>query len=157
MVSLDIPDKDVQAALGVLAIRHGHLEYILKMTVKTLCKFSIQKALAATNKQNARRLRKRIEKEARQVLGEGEALDKLLDFLQRSWAVSDRRNSFIHNLWARQKKNGPLLIQNDDHTWKLAPDALELRKLSNEIESITNELNRCRLEGRLFDVPVKTP
>ena len=149
MIYPDIPDKDVQAALGIVAIRHGHLEYILKMTVKSLCGLSIEEALTETNKQNARRLRKRIEDEALKTLEKGEALEWLIGVLHRSWQASDLRNTFIHNMWAKEL-DGPLLMQNDDHTWRLAPTDQELQQLSDEIQVITKEINTERLEGKLF-------
>ena len=38
MILFSVPgDKNLQAALGVLVIRHGHLEYTLRMTIKSLC------------------------------------------------------------------------------------------------------------------------
>lgn len=149
MIYPDIPDKDTQAALGVVAIRHGHLEYILKMTVKSLCGLSIEEALKETNKLNAARLRKRIESEAQAILKEGDTLEWLIEMLRRSWQASDLRNTVIHNIWAKEL-DGPLLMQNDDYTWRPAPTVQELQLLSDEIQAITKEINTSRLDGKLF-------
>jgi len=151
MIFFSLPeDKSVQAALGVLVVRHGHLEYVLRMTIKSLCSFSIKDALTDTNKQNAGKLRKRIEKEAKDRLGQCAALDKLLNWLKRSWKASDERNLYVHSVWAREL-DGPLQIQSEDFSWRPPPTVQEFEKLSNEIKSITDELNEDRLYGSLFE------
>ena len=49
MIYLHIPDDpSVVAAVGRIALRHGQLDYILRMTIKTLGGLSIQDALDAT-------------------------------------------------------------------------------------------------------------
>jgi hypothetical protein len=149
MIYPDIPGSmNVQAALGVLVVRHGHLEYILRMTIKSLCGLSIHDALIDTNKQGAKRLRERIEKEAESRLGQCAALEKLLKLLRRSWKASDERNLYVHNVWAREL-DGPLKIQSEDFSWMGAPTAQELERLSDEIKDITDELNEDRLHGSL--------
>jgi len=149
MILFSLPeDKNVQAALGVLVIRHGHLEYTLKMTIKSLCNLSIQDALTATNKQTAGNLRKRIEKEAKNRLGQCAALEKLLKLLKRSWKVSDERNLYVHSVWAHEL-DGPSQIQSNDFIWRPLPTVPKLKKLANKIEKITEELNEDRLHGSL--------
>lgn len=149
MILFSIPeDKNVQAALGVLVIRHGHLEYTLRMTIKSLCDLSIHDALSDTNKQTAKMLRIRIEKEARNRLGQCEALKGLLKFLKRSWKASDERNLYVHSVWAHEL-DGPTQIQSKDFIWRPLPTVPELDKLANEIKSIAAELNEYRIHGLL--------
>jgi hypothetical protein len=82
-IEFNIPeDKEVQAALGVLVVRHGHLEYLLRLTVKSLLQLPIHEALTQTNKKGVKALREKIEKEAKERLRQGIALDNLLDFLK---------------------------------------------------------------------------
>ena len=150
-INFSLPeDKNMQAALGVLVIRHGHLEYILRMTIKSLCDLSIHDALTDTNKHGAAKLRIRIEKEAKNRLGQCAALEKLLKWLDRSWKVSDERNLYVHSVWAHEL-DGPLQIQSEDLSWRPLPTVPELEKLSNEIKSITEELNEDRLYGSLLE------
>lgn len=60
MILLNIPDDPtVLAALGKVAIRHGQLDYILRMTVKSILALSIREALDATARQGSKDLRKR--------------------------------------------------------------------------------------------------
>lgn len=149
MIYPDIPrNENIQAILGVLVVRHGHLEYILRMTIKSLCGLSIHDALTDTRKQGVAILRSRIEKEAKDRLGQCVALKKLLKWLRRSWKASDERNLYVHGLWAREL-DGPLQIQKEDFSWMPAPTTQELEILSNEIKNITDELNEDRLHGSL--------
>lgn len=150
MIIFSLPDEEVQAALGRVAITHGHLEYILKMTIKSLSGRSIEDALNSTNKKQASTLRQLIEKEAKDKLGQCTELEQLLDFIGRAWKASDKRNQFIHNLWAREL-DGPLLFQNDGCTRCPAPTKEELDILSQEISAITSELNESRLRGTIFE------
>lgn len=150
-IEFNIPeDKEVQSALGVLVVRHGHLEYLLRLTVKSLLQLPIHEALTQTNKKGVKALREKIEKEAKERLRQGIALDKLLDFLKRSWEASDKRNIFVHNLWASER-GGPLMIQNDDFSWSRPPSSREIEDLSRKIQTITHELNKDRKNGDLSE------
>jgi len=156
MILFSVPeDKNVQAALGVLVIRHGHLEYTLRMTIKSLCALSIQDALIDTNKKTAKTLRERIKKEAKNRLGKCAALQKLLKLLERSWKASDERNLYCHIVWAYEL-DGPQQILGKNFIWRPLPTVPELEKLANEIESITEELNEERLHGPLSEAIQKT-
>ena len=156
MIFFSLPqDKNVQAALGALIIRHGHLEYTLRMTIKSLCNLSIQDALTNTNKQTAGRLRQRIKKEAKKRLGQCTALEKLLKWLDHAWKLSDERNLYVHSVWAHELDGSPQ-IQSEDLIWRPLPTVPELEKLSNEIESITEEINEDRLNGYLSEAIQKS-
>lgn len=78
MMMFHVPsDKDLLAAIGEVALRHEHLNHILRMTIKTLARLDIDEALDATAYDSSSQLRERIKKLARQRLGEGEPLLKL--------------------------------------------------------------------------------
>lgn len=156
MIYFDLPEEAaVRAALGNLVIRHGHLEYILKMTIKSLCDLSIEDALKNTKRHGAKKLRERIEKEAENRLGQCAAFEKLKDWLHRSWKASDERNLYVHSLWAREL-DGPLLIQGEDFDWRPPPTLQELETLTNKIKKITDELNVDRLEGSVYEAIEQT-
>ena len=94
-------DPLLLAAFGKVAIRHGHLEHALRMTMKTLAHLSVEEALDATRYESPANLRRRIRKVARRKLGEGQALLKLEALLERCNRATEKRNIFIHSLWAR--------------------------------------------------------
>ena len=150
MITFSFPDDEVLAALGRVTIAHGHHEYILKMTIKSLFDYSIDEALSATDKKAIVKLRKKIENKAMEKLGRCTALDELKRFLARSWSVSDRRNLYVHNLWAGEL-DGPILLRNNNNSWEPAPSKDVLYALSQEILEINNELNLSRLVGVIFE------
>lgn len=149
MIYMGIPqDKNIQAGFGILAIRSGQLDYALRMTIKSLAKLSPEEALDATVWEGSKQLRKRINKLATQRLGEGSSLLKLQAILERANRATDKRNKYVHSLWA-QELDGPAVIRNNDHSWEPVPSAQELEKLANDIHTITQELNTARQVGFL--------
>lgn len=150
MVYLGLPsDRDLLAAYGAVTIRHGQLDYILQMTIGSIEGISVEEAVDATAYQGSRQLRERIKQFAKQKLGEGEALLRLQALLQRAKRVSDKRNEFVHALWAHELDGEPV-IRTDDHKLVSVPTVAELNSLAGEIYDLTEELNRARLEGFLF-------
>lgn len=72
-------DVETTAALGKIAVYHGQLEYILRMTIKSILGLELLDALEMTRRKQSRELRERIQKEARQKLGDGDVFDRLND------------------------------------------------------------------------------
>jgi hypothetical protein len=78
MIHMAIPeDQAILAAVGKIALRHGQLDHVLRMTIKSLTGVSANEAIDATARQGSRKLRERIRKLARRRLGEGVALVQL--------------------------------------------------------------------------------
>jgi hypothetical protein len=150
MIYLHIPDDPaVVAAIGRIALRHGQLDYILRMTIKTLGGLSIQDALDATARLGSRDLRERIRKLARQRLGEGAPLLRLEAVLQRAAKATDRRNHLLHTLWAHELDGAPVIRDENDHSFKAISAPQELDAVANSLAEITAELNAARLDGFL--------
>jgi|SRR5208283_503182 len=141
-------DKDVLAALGAVSVRHGQLEYILRMTVGTLVGVSQTEAFGATAKQGSQELRTRLLKLAKRRFGDGKPLVLLQALLHRAELASQQRNELIHNLWA-QVLDGDTVVLGREHKPSTAPSATELEILAEEIHSITFELIKARQEGFL--------
>lgn len=156
MITFGLPDdQKLLAAFGSLTIRHGQLDYSLRMMTKTLGNVSITEALDATARQGSAELRKRILGLAKKKIGDGEALLKLQALLERSKQVSEKRNDFIHSLWAHELDGSPV-IRQEDHSWKETPKTEELQDLANQILGIANELNQARLDGFISEALKKT-
>ena len=98
----------------------------------------------------SRSLRKRINKLARKELGDSKALLKLQAVLGRAEGVTDKRNKYIHSIWAKELDGDPGIMGVSGQL-KPLPTIKELEELSKEIEEITKELNQARLEGFIFD------
>ena len=144
------PDRKLLAAFGELALRHEHLNHILRMTIKTLADLRPDEALGATAYDGSRQLRGRIRKLARQRLSEGAPLLKLQALLERCRHATDRRNELMHWIWAKEL-DGEAMRLGPDHKSYPLPSLNDLKRLSSEIESLTTELNVARLKGFLFE------
>jgi hypothetical protein len=152
MIYLHIPeDPAVVAAVGRIALRHVQLDYILRMTIKTLAGLSIKDALDATARLGSRDLRERIRKLARQRLGEGAPLLRLEAILQRAAKATDRRNHLLHTLWAHELDGVPVIRDEENHTFKAISTPAELDVVAGTLAEIASELNMARLDGFLCE------
>jgi len=151
MIMFHVPDdKELLAAFGEMALRHEHLNYILRMTIKTLAQLTPQEALDATVNDGSRQLRERVRKLARQRLGEGEPLLKLQALMRGCQRVTDKRNELVHSVWAKEL-DGEAQLRNAVHIGRPLPTRQELSDLSSEILDLTNTLNQARLDGFLSE------
>jgi len=147
---LDIPeDKNVLAALGRIAVRHGQLDHLFRLTVKTILNISITEALDATDGFSSRDLRKRVRQLAKQKLGEGDALVRLDALLSRASRATGKRNDILHSVVAYDEHGNPY-VKDDDHQWKPHPNATELQAVADELAAVASDLNKARfLDGFL--------
>ena len=139
-------DMGLLAAIGEVALRHEHLNHILRMTIKTLARLEVDEALDATAYDSSSQLRERIRKLARQRLGEGEPLLKLQALLERCKRATEKRNDLIHSVWG-QELDGVPARKGSSPDWKPLPTAPELHGLAEDIMRLTGELNEARLGG----------
>ncbi len=149
MITLDIPtDPQLMAAVGKEALRHGQLDYVLRMTVKSILKLSIRDALDATDRQGSHGLRDRVRKLAKQKFGEGETLVRLDALLARSRRATANRNEVLHSLWAR-KAGKPIIRDDDGYAFRQIPTVTELEKMADDLAEAASELNDARMNGFL--------
>jgi hypothetical protein len=149
MIMFHVPkDPELLAALGVVSLRHEHLNHILKMTIKSIANLTPAEAVDATQFEGSRSLRERVRKLARQKLGEGEPLLKLQALLTRAGRLTDQRNKLTHGLWAKEL-DGDLGVMGVFGELLPLPSVNELKTLAGEIEALTKEFNNARLEGFL--------
>lgn len=149
MMMFHVPtDKDLLAAIGEVALRHEHLNHILRMTIKTLARLEVNEALDATTYDSASQLRERIKKLARQRLGEGEPLLKLQALLERCKRATEKRNDLIHSVWG-QELDGDPARKGAGHEWRSLPTVAELHELAEDLARLTAQLNEARSQGFL--------
>ena len=150
MLKFDVPeDEALLAAFGEVGLRHEHLNHILRMTIRTLANLEIDEAIDATLHDSPSTLHERVRKLARQRLGEGHALLKVQALIGRCRRLTDKRNEYVHSVWAREL-DGPSMRRDRNSEWLPLPTLLELQALSSELLKITGELNKARLEGFIF-------
>lgn len=150
-MTLHIPaDRDLLAAIGEVTLRHEHLNHILRMTIKTLARLDVDEALDATAYNSSSTLRERINKLARQRLGEGEPLLKLQAILERCKRATESRNTLVHSVWGKELDGDPAL-KSCGKEWGRVPTTAEMRDLAENLSQLTLQLNQARLEGFLRD------
>ena len=152
MISFHVPqDREMLAAFGEVALRHEHMNHILKMTIKTLAGVTVDEAIAATSYESSAQLRDRVRKIARQRLGEGTPLIKLQAILANCKRLTEKRNEFVHGLWA-QELDGNAHLRDAYGGTRPLPKLEKPHHLAHELEQLTNQLNFERLEGFLQKV-----
>ena len=152
MITFGMPkDKKLLAAMGRVAIADSQLNFILRMTIKSILGLlSVQDARDRTYRKSSSKLRKLIKREARRKLGEGEALSRLEEILTRVACTTERRNKLLHGLFAENIDTGEQLIWGADNTFRKLPPVEELRTLEDEFEALRLELDEARREGFLY-------
>jgi hypothetical protein len=151
-----IPDNPaLLQAVGVVALRHAHLDHTLKMTIKTLTGVSVGEALAATEYESSSSLRDRIRRLAKRAIGDGTALVRLQALMTRCKSATEKRNELMHSIWGRELDGDPQVRGSDG--WRPLPTVEELETLARSIKSLTFELNNERLEGFLAEAMKSKP
>jgi hypothetical protein len=151
-VALEFPDDpNLLEAAGKVALAHGQLELMLRMTIKTLDGLSVQDALTLTAKRKNWGLRKDIEKKFSQKTNDGTLRKTLIDLLARCEELSDQRNKLLHNAWAIAP-DGSVVTKGDTHAWGPAPTADDLTKLASKIKKHVELMNQARLTGFIAEV-----
>lgn len=141
-------DVRLLAAFGEVALRHEHMNHILKMTIKSLTDVTPAEAIAATMFESSTQLRERVRKIARKRLGEGTALVKLQAIVANCKRLTEKRNELVHGLWAREL-DGEAHVRDAYGEERPLPTVEDLKDLARELEQLTNHLNFERLEGFL--------
>jgi len=147
MMTFHIPDDPILKALGWISVAHAHLDYILRMTFKTLAEVSIDDALEATEGTGSAVLRDRLRKLAKKVLGEGAALIKFQAVLHRCRLATEQRNDLVHNIITQDIEGGEARMRTRHGSWTAVPTVAELKQLAKVITGLWQEVNGARLDG----------
>ncbi len=150
-------DKELLAEIGVVTLRHEHLNHILKMTVRSIEDMSIKEALDELKYKGTSYLRRRIEDSVKEKLGDSETLLKFQAILDRVKSVTEKRNKIIHGLWAKELDGDPGIIEyfEDFEDLSPLPTVDDLKNLGKEIEETTKKLNEARLDGGFLKEALK--
>lgn len=153
MVVFHVPKSPkYQRLVGRIAVRHAHLDYVLRMTIKSLTRVGVDEGLDATRYENSSLLRDRIKKIAKKELGDGAAFVKLQALMERAARCTGKRNRLLHSIVARDlDEEGRAMLRDEDEGWKRLPSIPELTKLETDIRTLVNEINEARLMGFLAE------
>jgi|KBSSwiStaDraftv2_1062776.scaffolds.fasta_scaffold916640_1 hypothetical protein len=150
MVVHHVPDPLTLQALGLVALRHGQLEYALRGVIKSLTGKGLLVSLDSTFTQRAWSLRKDILDIAEAKLGAGAHLISLGDLIDQAEAVSLRRNKYLHSLYAQELDGDPMLLTEERKGGKGSkierkrepiPTPDQLNALAREIETLADKLH----------------
>jgi hypothetical protein len=142
-------DTSLLAAIGRIAVLHGHLEYAWRMTIKRLTGAAVGKSLRETELNQFPKLKCRIKK-ALQPVGDPAAV-KLLQILDRSKRATDRRNELLHGFWCKRVSDGLPVIRAErgkkprDSFLRPIPTLSELDDLANDLKQVVDDLNRATM------------
>jgi hypothetical protein len=151
-VNLQLPDEPgLLEAAGRVALAHGQLELMLRMTVKTLAGLTVKEALNATEKSKNWELRKDIVSLFNNKTKDPSLRLKLKAILGDCGRLSDERNRLLHNAWALAV-DGSVVSKGPDHAWGSAAGPDDLDELASEISGAVANLNRERLRGFIRQV-----
>jgi hypothetical protein len=159
MIHFALPtDREVLSAIGIVAIRHAQLEYVLRMMIKSLGGVTIRQALDATSRVSVAVIRDRIKKLAKKRFGDGNVLLQLEAMMKNCGSATAKRNSLLHGFAARELDgSGGVITQDDNHEWRPFPSSQELSSLAIELATLVEELNEARLHGYLKEAMDRYP
>jgi hypothetical protein len=147
LLHFHIPDDAaLMAAIGRVSVLHSRLDYVLRLTIKTLSGMEFNKAMDATQNETSSGLRQRVNKWGERVLGESEALIELQAYVKRCERVSRQRNELLHSLYAKELDGEPVILDRD-RKQKPIPTVPELRTIENELQTLCDEMNAARFDG----------
>jgi hypothetical protein len=145
-------------AFGRVSVVHTHLDHVLRLMIKTLANVAAEVALSATESEGSAVLRDRIKKLAKQRLGEGAALLKVQDTVERCRRVTQRRNDLIHSTIASDW----LGVDEEARMYRAGfpvaplPTVKELESLEKEMGQLIAEIEQARLVGWLAEALAKS-
>lgn len=157
LVTFSLPrDRDVLAAFGAVALSHVHLDYILRLMVKTLAGITVDEARLATAGDGSAALRETVRRLAKDVMGETPEYLRTRALLTRCKILTGKRNKLMHGVCAREINTAAMsddeimgdAIMLDEHLGSSPmPSATELLALAAEISRLVDEINNERRYG----------
>jgi hypothetical protein len=145
-ITFHVPDEPAfLQAVAKVTICHAHVDYALRMCIKSLAGLELTEALDATELEGSSILRERIRKLGRARLGEGAPLLKLQALMKRCADLSARRNEITHHTIVTSEQFPVALHRLPDHSWQTLPSAVDVEKLANELAAIAIEINHARM------------
>ena len=155
IVFMKLPGDDLLlAAAGKVALTHGQLEMTLRMTIKTLSRLSVREAMNATRGLKNWKLREETNKLFKHYTRDPVLRTRMNAILGNCKRLSEKRNQFIHQLWALDQ-DGSVVVKGSEDVWGPPPSVDDLTALAEEISTQAKGLNWERLNGFIGEV-VKT-
>lgn len=139
-----VENRELLAALGEISLRHGHIDHVMKLLIKTFSDVTIQEAMDATARESSWTLRDWVKKLARDKLGRGPELVKVQALLERAGRITERRNALVHILCGEDQDGNPVAATEDLAVWKPLPTVDDLNSLSADMEALRRDISKAR-------------
>ncbi len=149
-------DKTYHAAVGKVALAHGHLELVQRFLVRALARVDMRVALDSTEGSRNLDVQKTVRRLARERQLPENVMVRLEALLNKARMLSRKRNELVHRA-VQMDKNGKIVQKRDDQKWGPAPSMAELKNLSEDILELSKEINKERLTGFIRDACAKYP
>jgi hypothetical protein len=151
-VDLSLPeDPGLLEAAGRVALAHGQLELMLRMTIKTLAGLTVEEVLDATPRSKNWELRRDIVSLFNKKTKDTSLRLRLRAIMGKCESLSSERNRLLHNTWALAP-DGSVVTKGPNHAWGQAATPKDLCKLAAQTSDVVATLNRERLEGFIRQV-----
>jgi hypothetical protein len=151
MIDTNMPeDRDLQAAVGRLAIRHGQLDHILRMMLKSIDDITAEEAWSRTGRMTSGLLCQCVRKAAKAAIGETDAFMLIDALLSEAAGATHERNNLMHVLWALGD-DGEQQYRPRGGPREPVPTAFQLDVIANRLDAVAERLNHARRHGFLKD------
>jgi hypothetical protein len=139
-VTFSIPDDPPWlAAVGEVALLHGHVDYMLKMFIKNLAGLPWQEARNHTARWSSSSLRKEVLKLGRRLPTDASRAE-LTALMGRHEDLSGKRHSNIHALIGKEEGDGEHVMADDTGPFGPRPSVDELNDLCDELQKLRDDL-----------------
>lgn len=135
-----LDNDELMAAAGRMFVRHSNLDYQLKMTIRKLTGVTPEEARRAFAYLGSKELRKLVNVHATKVLGNSRALIKVQALFKECQEATDRRNEYVHMIWAKEFGGEKSHLFGPDGKLKPFPNERALNKLDAEIARLVEAL-----------------
>jgi hypothetical protein len=142
-------DARVLSALGRAALANSKLDYVLLLTVKTICGQDLTTARDELGRVSSKRLREEVRKFAAEHISDQGVIVEIEKMLKRAEAASAARNRLIHNITYYDKR-GQFLHRDGNEPPLPYPTASEINAIASNLMTIAYELNQARKTGFIW-------
>jgi hypothetical protein len=142
-----VPDDDILRELGLLQIRHSHLDHTLRLAIKRMLGISIDdqgywnetRGMSKGLRERARELIAERYRDDQETAG---ILNKVLDDAESATAL---RNRLLHSVWVKAADGEPVLHDRNNelkiHVGFQLPTAAEVAHVSELVERVQRVMN----------------
>lgn len=140
-----LDDGALMAVAGRVTVRHSHLDYQLKMTIRMLTGVTPDQARKAHKRTGSAELRKLVLKHGERALGISADLIRLQALMAECEAATEQRNDYVHVIWAREfSDEGKGHLFDSDGSLRPLPTTADLDKLDGEIGRLIKAVGEAK-------------